>query len=68
VVKEDCADVIQMAVQGEETSARLVRPHLNLVVVTTRHEKWLCLVKVDASYWSIVFFEAVNESSHSVVP
>lgn len=68
MVEEDCADVIQMSIQSKEAAARLMRPHFDLVVITTRHEKWLCFVEVDASYWSIVFFKAVDEGSHSVIP
>jgi hypothetical protein len=41
VVEEDGADVVEMAVEGEETAAGLVRPDLDLVVVTTRHEEGL---------------------------
>jgi hypothetical protein len=38
VVKEYSADIIQVATQREETSPRLVRPDLDLVVVAARHE------------------------------
>ena len=38
VVEEDCSDIVQMAVQGEETAASLVRPDLDLIVVASRDE------------------------------
>ena len=38
VVEEDGPDIVQVAVQCEETSPSLVRPDLDLVVVTARHE------------------------------
>ena len=41
VVEEDGADIVEMAVQSEEATAGLVRPDLDLVVVTARDEKGL---------------------------
>jgi hypothetical protein len=44
VVEEDSADIVQMAVQGEQASPSLVRPDLDLVVITARHEPALVSV------------------------
>ena len=68
MVEEDSADIVEMAVQGEETATSLKRPDLDLVVVTTRYEEGLRLVEVDASYRTIVFFKAVDQGAHTVVP
>ena len=68
VVEEDGAHIIEMATEGEETSPRLQRPDLDLVVVASGDEERLCLVEVDAAHRAVVLFEAVDESSHAVVP
>lgn len=60
MVEEDGADIVEMAVEGEEAAASLERPDLDLVVVTTGNEERLCLVEIDTSYGAIVFFKAVN--------
>ena len=67
-MEEDCAHVVQMPIKCEEASSRLMVPHFDLVVVSTAHEQRLCFVKVYPSYWAIVFFEAIYERAHSVVP
>lgn len=41
VVEKDGADIIQMPIQREQTPAGLVRPDLDLVVITTRDEEGL---------------------------
>jgi hypothetical protein len=68
VMEEDSADIVEMAIEGEEAATSLERPDLDLVVVTTGNEERLCLVEVDTSYRTVVFFEAVNQSAHAVVP
>ena len=68
MVEEDGADIVEMTVKGEEAATSLKRPDLDLVVVTTRHEEWLRLVEIDTSYRAIVFLEAVNQGSHTIVP
>jgi hypothetical protein len=68
MVKEDGPHVIQMSIERKQTSASLVAPDLDLVVIAARNEQWLGFVEVNASNGSIVFFEAINECSHAVVP
>jgi hypothetical protein len=68
VVEEDGADIVEMAVEGEEAATSLERPDLDLVIVTTGHEERLCLVEIDTSYRTIMFFKAVNQGSHTVIP
>lgn len=68
MVEEDCSYVVEMSVQGKQTSPRLIRPDLDLVVVASRNEEGLCLVEIDASNRPIVFFEAINKGSHAIVP
>jgi len=38
MVEEHGSDIVQMTVQREDTSPCLVRPNLDLVVVSARHE------------------------------
>jgi hypothetical protein len=59
-MEEDGSDVVEMAVKGEEASSSLVRPDFDLIVVTARDEKRLCLVKVDTTDRTIVLLEPVN--------
>ena len=68
MVEEYGSNIIEMAVQREEAASRLVRPDLDLVIVTARNKKGLGFVEVNASDGAIVFFESVNQCSHSVVP
>jgi hypothetical protein len=68
VVEEDGANIVEMAVEGKEAATSLERPDLDLVIITTGHEERLCLVEIDTSYGTIVFFEAVNQGSHAVIP
>jgi len=68
MVKEDGPDIVQMTAQCEQTSSRLIRPDLDLVVITSRYEQGLGLVEVDTSDRSIVLLESVNQCSHAVIP
>ncbi len=68
MVEEDGTDIVQMPVQGEQTSSGLIRPHFDLVIVSARHEEGLGPVKVDATDWPIMLLKSVNERSHAVVP
>lgn len=68
MVEEYGSDVIQVAVQSEKTAPGLIGPDLDLVVVASGNEEWLCLMEVDASNRPIVLFESVNEGSHAVIP
>lgn len=68
VVKENRPHIVQMAVQREKASPRLVTPHFDLVVITSGNEEGLRLVEVDASDGTIVLFESVNKSSHPIIP
>jgi hypothetical protein len=60
VVKENCANIIQVTIQSEKTSASLIRPDFDFVVVPTRNEEGLCLVEIDSSNWAIVLLETIN--------
>ena len=68
MVEEDRAHVVQMPIESEQTSPCLIRPHLDLVIIPSRHEQGLCLVEVNPSDRSIMLFEAVYKCSHTVVP
>jgi hypothetical protein len=68
MVKENGSHVIQMSIERKQTPARLVAPDLDLVVIAAGDEQRLSLVEVNTPNGSIVFFEAINECSHAVVP
>lgn len=68
MMEENCPYIVQMTTEREETSSSLVRPYFDLVVVSSRDEERLGLVKIDASYRSIMLLESVNESPHAVIP
>ena len=68
VVEENGPNVVQVAIEREEAPPGLVAPHLDLVVVASRDEERLGLVEIDTSNRPVVFFETVNESTHTVVP
>lgn len=44
MVEEDGADIVEMAIEREQTSPSLIRPHFDLVVVTARDEPGLVSV------------------------
>jgi hypothetical protein len=67
-VEEHCAHIIQVTVQCEQAPPSLVVPDLNLVIITSGHKQGLGRVEINASDRAIMFFESVNESSHTVVP
>ena len=67
-MEEDRPHIIEMSIESEETSSRLIGPHLNLVVIPSRDEERLCLVEVDAAHRAVMLFEAIDESAHAVVP
>ena len=68
MVEEYRADVVEMAIEGEQTSPCLIRPDLDLVVITTGDEEWLCFVEVYSSYWTVMFLKSINQCAHPVVP
>lgn len=68
MVEEDGSDIVEVAVQGEQASPGLIRPNLNLVIVTARDEEGLGVVEIDSSDWTVVLFESINQGPHAVVP
>ena len=68
MVEEDGPNVIQVAIEGEETSSALIRPDLDLVVVPTRYEQRLCLMEVYASNGPIMLLEPIYQGSHAIIP
>lgn len=67
-MEENGSDIVEMAVKGEQATSCLIRPDLDLVVVATRDEEGLCLVEVNTTNWSIMFFESIDQCSHTIVP
>lgn len=68
MVEEDGSHIVQVAVQREQTSPRLVRPDFDLVIIASRHEQRLRLVEVNASNRAVVLLKAVYERAHAVIP
>jgi hypothetical protein len=64
----DRSDVIQVTEEREKTAAELVVPDFDFVIVTAGDDEWFKKVKVDPADWPFVFFEAVNDGSHAIVP
>jgi len=60
MMEEDSSNIIEMAIEGEKASSGLVRPDFDLVIVTARDEKRLCLMEVDTTDGTIVLLEAIN--------
>ena len=60
MMEEDSSNIIEMAIEGEKAPSGLVRPDFDLVIVTARDEKRLCLVEVDTTDGTIVLLEAIN--------
>lgn len=68
MVEEDCTDVVQVSIQCEQAPSCLVGPNLDLVIVAAGHEEGLGSVEVDATNRTIMLFEPINQSAHSIVP
>ena len=68
MVKGDCPNIVQVSVEREEAPPCLVRPHLDLVIITPGHKEWLCFVEINPANRAIVLFKTVDQSTHSVVP
>lgn len=68
MVEEYSPHIVQMAVQSEKTPTALITPHLDLVVVASGNEQGLRWMKVDTSNGAVMLLEAVDESSHAIVP
>jgi hypothetical protein len=49
-MKVHSTNIIQMAVQSEQTTAGFVIPHLDLIVIATGDEEGLRWVESDTSY------------------
>lgn len=68
MMEENCSDVVEMSVESEEASSRLVGPDLDLVVVAARDEEGLSSVEVDAANRAVVLLKSVNQGTHAVIP
>lgn len=68
VVEENRANIVQMAIEGEEAPPTLVRPDFDLVVIPPRYEQRLSLVEIDTPDWPIMLLESVYQRAHTIVP
>lgn len=67
-MEEDSPNVVQMAIEREETSPALIRPNLDLVVIPPGYEQRLCLVEIYASDGPIVLLEPIYQGAHTIIP
>lgn len=67
-MEEYSPHIVKVAVECEQASSALIRPNLDLVVVSSRNEERLCFVKVYASDRTIMFLESVDQCTHAIVP
>lgn len=68
MVEENRPHVVQMPIERKQTSASLVAPNLDLVIISAGHEQRLRLVEINATNGTIVFLKAVDQRAHAVVP
>lgn len=68
MMEENGADVIEMAVQGKETPSSLIRPDLDLVIITAGDEEGLGLMEIDTSDGTVVLLESIYQGTHTIVP
>lgn len=68
MVEENGSNIIQMAIEREQASSTLIRPDLDLVIITPRYEQRLRLVEVDASDGPIMLLEPIYQGSHAIIP
>jgi hypothetical protein len=64
----NCSNVIQVPQECKETTAELVVPNFDFVVIATGNNQRLMEVKVHTTDRSIVFFEPINDCSYTIVP
>lgn len=57
-----------MPKQRKQTPPLLIVPHLDLVIISSRHEKRLRWMKIHTSNRPLVLIKPINKRSHPVVP
>ena len=68
MVKKDSSYIVKVTIERKETSSGLIGPDFDLVVVSAGHEKRLCLMEIHPSYRAVMFFKAINQRAHPIVP
>ena len=68
VVEKYCSYVVQVPIEGKKATSGLVGPDFDLVIIPTRYEERLCLVKVNPPDWAVMFLESIDQRSHAVIP
>jgi hypothetical protein len=68
MVEKHRSNVVQMAVEGEETAPSGEGPDFDLVVVSSGYEERLGAMEIYASHRSIMLFEPVDQGAHAVIP
>lgn len=67
-MEKRCSNIIHVTMECEQTFTLFVIPNFDFVVVTTRDEQGLVLVKVYTTYRPLMFFKFIDKSAGSVVP
>ena len=67
-MEKDGSNIIQVSIECEKTSASLIRPNFNFVIIPTRNKQRLRFVKVDAPNRAIMLLKSVYQGSHAIVP
>ena len=60
--------IVKMTIERKETSSGLIRPDLYFVIIPARDKQRLCFMEIDTTYWTIMLFESIDQSSHPIVP
>lgn len=68
MMEENSPHIVQMPVQSEKTSSRLIGPNFYLVIIPTRNEERLCFMEVNASNRPVMLFKSIDKGTHSIVP
>ena len=74
MVEEDGSNVVEMAIEREETAPGLIRPDLDLVVIAARHEQRLDIKSVPAStlfstamHWTHLSLVEIDAAHRAIV-
>jgi hypothetical protein len=54
-----------MSQKCEEATTKLVVPHFDFVVITTRYNQWLNTMEINTANWAIVLVESLEQYTHA---
>lgn len=62
------SNIIQVAKQCVKTTALLVVPHFDTIIITPRHKQRLSKMKCNSTYGTFVLIELIHHAIHKIVP